>query len=92
MAFAEVLTMSTTPSSCESNHDTSAAKKAAFSGPVLIMDRDRPTHVPLSMHEYLRLAGGNASIIDALATPDAEGVEFDPPRADIKTRQVNLSC
>jgi len=56
------------------------------------MDRDRPTHVPLSMHEYLRLAGGNASIIDVLATPDAEGVEFDPPRADIKIRQVNLSC
>ncbi|MHB0852952.1 type II toxin-antitoxin system prevent-host-death family antitoxin [Stutzerimonas nitrititolerans] len=83
--------MPTTPSSREFNHDTSGAKKAALSGPVFITDRGRPAHVLLSIDEYQRLAGGSASIIDVLAMPDAEGIELDPPRADIKTRQVDLS-
>ncbi|WP_312224920.1 type II toxin-antitoxin system Phd/YefM family antitoxin [Stutzerimonas nitrititolerans] len=83
--------MPTTPSSREFNHDTSGAKKAARSGPVFIKDRGRPAHVPLSIDWYLRLAGGNSSIIDVLAMPEAEGIELDPPRTDIKTRQVDLS-
>lgn len=84
--------MPTTLSSREFNHDTSGAKKAALSGPVFITDRGRPAHVLLSIDDYQRLAGGSASIIDVLAMPDAEGIELDPPRADIKTRQVDLSC
>lgn len=83
--------MPTTISSREFNHDTSGAKKAALSGPVFITDRGRPAHVLLSIEDYQRLAGGNASIIDLLAMPGAEDIEFDPPRAKIQTRQVDLS-
>lgn len=84
--------MPTTPSSREFNHDTSGDKKAALSGPVFITGRGRPAHVLLSIDDYQRLAGGSASIIDVLAMPDAEGIELDPPRTDIKTREVDLSC
>ncbi|MGM3390162.1 type II toxin-antitoxin system Phd/YefM family antitoxin [Stutzerimonas stutzeri] len=71
--------MPTTISSREFNQDTGGAKKAALSGPVFITDRGRPAHVLLSIEDYQRLAGGNASIIDLLAMPGAEDIAFDPP-------------
>ncbi len=83
--------MPTTISSREFNQDTSGAKKAALSGPVFITDRGRPAHVLLSIEDYRRLAGGNASIIDLLAIPGAEDFAFDPPKARIQTRKVDLS-
>lgn len=83
--------MPTTLISREFNQDTSGAKKAALSGPVFITDRGRPAHVLLSIEDYQRLAGGDLSIIDLLAMPGAEEVAFDPPRAEIRTRQVDLS-
>jgi prevent-host-death family protein len=70
----------TTLSSREFNQDTSRAKKAAANGPVFITDRGRPAHVLLTIQEYRRLAGDDASIIDLLSTPGAEKIEFDPPR------------
>lgn len=83
--------MHTTLSSREFNQDTSRAKRAALSGPVFITDRGRAAHVLLSIEEFQRLSGSNASIVDALAMPDADEIEFDPPRAIIQTRQVDLS-
>lgn len=83
--------MPTTISSREFDHDTSGAKRAALSGPVFITDRGRPAHVLLSIEDYQRLAGGNASIIGLLAMPAAEDIAFDPLRAHIQTRQVDLS-
>jgi prevent-host-death family protein len=68
-------------SSREFNQDTSGAKKAAKSGPVYITDRGRPAHVLLTIEEYQRLTGGSAGIIEMLALPGAELVEFSPPRA-----------
>jgi prevent-host-death family protein len=69
----------TTLTSREFNQDTSGAKKAAAKGPVFITDRGRPAHVLLSIEEYLRLTGGQMSVAEALAQPDAD-FEFDPPR------------
>lgn len=82
--------MITTLSSREFNHDASRAKKAAKDGPVFITDRGRPAHVLLSIEEYFRLTGGTASIVELLAMPDAENVEFEPPRAQGFTRPADI--
>jgi prevent-host-death family protein len=81
----------TTLSSREFNQDASGAKKAANEGPVFITDRGRPAHVLLSIAEYQKLIGGPASIIDMLAMPGIEQIEFDPPRAGTLSRPADLS-
>ncbi len=70
----------TTLSSREFNQDTSRAKQAAKRGPVIITDRGRPAHVLLTIEDYWRLTGPPASLIDLLALPGAEDIEFAPPR------------
>ena len=83
----------TTLSSREFNQDTSRAKKAAQEGPVFITDRGEPAHVLLSIEQYRKLTGGRMSAAEALAQPDAPGVdfEFDPPRARIGLKPADLS-
>ncbi len=80
----------TTLSSREFNQDSSRAKKAAENGPVFITDRGRPAHVLLTMDEYQRLSGGAASIVELLAMPGVDQIEFEPPRAQDFTRPVDL--
>ena len=70
----------TTVSSRDFNQDTSRAKKAAADGPVFITDRGRPAHVLLSIEEYRKLTGQRQNIMDLLAMPEAESIEFEPPR------------
>lgn len=70
----------TTLSSREFNQDTSRAKQAAARGPVFITDRGRPAHVLLTIEDYQKLSGSQASIVDLLSMPGAEDIEFDPPR------------
>ena len=70
----------TTLSSREFNQDTSRAKKAARNGPVFVTDRGRPSHVLLTIEEYRRLTGTGQSLVDLLAMPDAEAVDFEPPK------------
>ncbi len=72
----------TTFSSRQFNQDTSRAKQAAASGPVIITDRGRPSHVLLSIDEYQRLIAGQPGIIDLLAMPGTDDIDFTPPRAD----------
>lgn len=72
----------TTFSSRQFNQDTSGAKQAAEHGPVIITDRGRPSHVLLSVEEYRRLTAGQPGIIELLAMPEAESIDFTPPRAD----------
>ncbi len=81
----------TTLSSRVFNQDTSAAKKAAAHGPVIITDRGRPAHVLLSIEDYRELTGGNASLIDLLAMPGAEDIVFDPPKMHLVARPADLS-
>jgi len=47
--------MPITLSSWDFNQDVARAKKAALSGPVLVTDRGRPTHVLLSFEAYMQL-------------------------------------
>ncbi len=76
----------TTMTSREFNQDTSKAKKAAKSGPVIITDRGKPAHVLLSIEEYEKLkepqpgASKFKSLAEALGQKDVPDFEFDPPR------------
>jgi len=67
-------------SSRQFNQDTSMAKRAAKRGPVFITDRGRPSHVLLTVEEYQRITGGQKSIADLLAMPNAVEIDFEPPR------------
>ena len=79
-----------TLSSREFNQDSSAAKKAAVDGPVFITDRGRPAHVLLSIEAYRRLVDGPTSIVELLAMPGAQDIEFEPPRAADLYRPAKL--
>lgn len=81
----------TTISSREFNQDTSSAKKATRQGPVIITDRGRPAHVLLSIEDYEKLTGVNASIVELLVMPEAADIELETERAVISHRPVDLS-
>ena len=81
----------TTLSSRKFNQDASGAKKAAKNGPVFITDRGRPAHVLLTITEYQRLTSGSVSIVDMLAMPGIEAIEFEPSRARDIYRPAELS-
>ncbi|WP_110947161.1 type II toxin-antitoxin system Phd/YefM family antitoxin [Pseudomonas bohemica] len=83
--------MITTISSREFNQDTSGAKKATKKGPVFITDRGRPAHVLLTIEDYQKLTGGSVSIVDMLAMPGTEDIDFQPQRPVITPREVDLS-
>ena len=59
----------TTISSREFNQNTSAAKKAAEKGPVIITDRGEPAHVLLTIEEYRKISNKGKSILELLAMP-----------------------
>lgn len=81
----------TTLSSREFNQDTSRAKKAAQNGPVFITDRGRPAHVLLTIEDYQRMSAGTASIIDMLAMPGVEDIDFEPGRVGTIFRPADLA-
>ena len=72
----------TTISSREFNQDTARAKRAARKGPVFITDRGRPAYVLLMIDEFQRISAKQSkkSLAEALAMPNADLVEFEPPR------------
>ena len=67
-------------SSREFNQNASAAKKASESGPVFITDRGRPAYVLLTIREYEKLSGRPGSILEQVAMPEADLVEFEIPK------------
>ena len=81
----------TTLSSREFNQDTSKAKKAAKSGPVIITDRGRPAHVLVTIEEYQRLLGPPQSIVDLLGMRGGGDIDFEPPRVRGISRPAKLS-
>jgi prevent-host-death family protein len=80
----------TTISSREFNQDAGGAKKAADKGPVIITDRGKPAHVLLSFEDYQKLAGAGPSLFEALAMPEGEDIEFDPPKLKLITRPIEF--
>lgn len=81
----------TTLTSREFNQKTSEAKKATVDGPVFITDRGRPAHVLLTIEEYRKLTGTGRSMVDMLAMPGGEDIEFDPPRMSFSAKIPDLS-
>jgi len=72
----------TTVSSREFNQDVSRAKRAALNGPVFITDRGRPAHVLLTIDEYQKITDKKESIVELLAMPESDDIDFDLPRLD----------
>lgn len=60
-------------------------------GPVVITDRRKPSHVLMTYDEFQRLTGRRRSLLDALAMPGLSDIGFDPQRAGIASREVDLS-
>jgi PHD/YefM family antitoxin component YafN of YafNO toxin-antitoxin module len=81
----------TSLTSRELNHDVSRAKKAAETGPVVITDRGRPSHVLMTYGEFERLTGTRHNLVDALSMPGLSAINFDPPRSVITAREVDFS-
>lgn len=78
-------------SSREVNHDVSKAKKAAQAGPVIITDRGKPSHVLMTYSEFERLTGRRRNLVDVLSMPGLSKTDLDIPRAEIVTREIDLS-
>lgn len=71
-----------TMTSREFNQDTARAKRAAEKGPVFITNRGKRAYVLLSNAEYERITGAPRSLLDALAMPGMEDIDFEPPRME----------
>ena len=69
-----------TMTASEFNREVGRAKRQARLGPVVVTSRDRATHVLLTMEEYVALTQQKANIADLLAMPEAEAIDFEPPR------------
>lgn len=79
----------TTLSAREFNQDVSGAKRAAESGPVVITDRGRPSHVLLSIEEFHRLTRPEHDLVDRLSMDD-DGIEFEPARLRLRVEAPDL--
>lgn len=74
----------TTFSSREFNQDVSKAKKATLLGPVFITDRGHIAHVLLTIEEYEKIIKKPESIVELLAMPNADDIDFEPPPLNTK--------
>jgi len=83
--------MTTTLSSQEFNQRAYEAQQAASKGPVFITEQGQPAHVLMDFATYQRLTRQCRSIVDALAIPEVDEVDFEPPRMGIGCQPVDLS-
>jgi len=82
----------TTVSSREFNQDVSRIKRATVNGPVFITDRGQPAHVLLSMDDYQKITGNRKNIVDLIAMPVDDVIDFDIPKLGKKlANPVDLS-
>ncbi|MCF1446506.1 MULTISPECIES: type II toxin-antitoxin system prevent-host-death family antitoxin [Rhizobium/Agrobacterium group] len=75
----------------ELNQDVSRAKRAAETGPVVITDRGRPSHVLMTYEDFERLTGKRRNLVEELSMPGLSSIDFDPPRVLVSGREVDLS-
>ena len=94
-----------TYSSRDFTRDVGAAKRAAAKGPVFITDRGRPAFALLKIEDYYHLAGQQEEslldVMDAIACGSpgglagdmvtGGGIEFEPPRLQVKFRAAKFS-
>lgn len=80
--------MAATITSRQFNQDVSSAKRLADrEDAVIITDRGEPRYVLVTYESYKRRVEGSKgrSILEALAYPGVEDIEFDPPRLGTET-------
>ena len=82
--------MPVTFTSRDFNRDPGSIKRAAQSGPVFITDRNKPSLVVMAVKDYERLLGRGVSLLNILTPEDDQDFDFDPPKADIAARPVEL--
>lgn len=68
----------TTITSRTFNQNVSEAKRTAMKQPVFITDRGSITHVLMNIHQYQKITRNTANILELLALPDAEHIDFEP--------------
>jgi len=78
--------MPITLSSWDFDQDVARAKKAALSGPVLVTDHGRPTHVLLSFEAYMQLQALQPTFDVLLAMTGHEDIAFEPGHVGAITR------
>lgn len=66
----------------------SAAKRAAATGPVVITDRGKPSHVLLTIADYRHLLRDERSIVDWLSADDE--IRLEPERLGVELRAPDL--
>jgi prevent-host-death family protein len=69
----------TTMSSRQFNQHTGEAKKAAESGPVLITDRGRTTHVLLNFEDFERMRKPGKTLYESFAHLESADYDFEIP-------------
>ncbi len=70
----------TTLTSQEFNQDVSKAMRAAKNGPVFVTNRGRISHILLSIEHHRAIIHQSSSIVDKLALPEMDEIEFEPAR------------
>ena len=65
----------------EFDQDFDKAMRAAQKGPVFVTEGDRTSYVLLSIEDYQSITHRSSSIVDRLAMPEADEIEFEPARA-----------
>ena len=70
----------TTISSTALTRDIGKTKKAAQAGPVILTEDGQPAYVLMNIEQYKEIIENAQSILDLLAMPGAEDIEFTPPR------------
>lgn len=78
-----------TVSSQEFNRDSTAVKRAAAKGPVVITDRGRPSHVLMTYEQFTAYESGN-SIGDRIADVDAADLDLPLPARRRPSPSVDL--
>ena len=74
----------------EFNQDVSRAKRQADGGPVIVTDRGEPAYVLMTHAEYVRLTGTGKNLLEMLAMPGMEDIEFDPPKIGKIYRDIDF--
>ena len=71
---------------------TSAAKRAADDGPVVITDRGRPAFALLNIDDYHRTVGRSEPTLLELMDGIAGGadIDFEPPRLGLQIQPASL--
>ena len=62
------------------NQDPTSVKRAATKEPVQITDHGKVSHVLLSIEKYQELTNTQQSIVEMLAMPADDVVDFDAPK------------